>query len=360
MSRRRSRPRSLGAQLTRVNALLFAVGLAVFCVAGLSGLDQFMVGAADKSLGEVRRTVRDQNVDLAGLQGLSDTGARFGARPASPGPAIGRDLTLIPLSPGGEVLPLRGTVPSNERQRALARAAGDPERLADGASTTVQTRGTRYRVTALRLSDGNYALLALSLESADHAVRRLLLLNACVGAVLLLALAMVSRAESRRRLRPLGDMVHTASAIAEGDLARRIADRGPASTELVELRGALNAMLHQIERAFEMRERSSRQLRRFVADASHELRTPLAAIRGYLQLAARAMLTGPEHDRAMTRMTAEADRMAHLVDDLLALARLEQGPQLRPAPVDLARLVRDAAADLRAVQPSRPVTVDTP
>jgi two-component system OmpR family sensor kinase len=109
-----------------------------------------------------------------------------------------------------------------------------------------------------------------------------------------------------------------------------------------------------------MRERSGRQLRRFVADASHELRTPLAAIRGYLQLSGRGMLDGPAHDRAMARMAAETDRMARLVDDLLALARLDQSPELRPVPVDLARVVRDAAADLRAAQPARPVLVEVP
>jgi two-component system OmpR family sensor kinase len=57
-------------------------------------------------------------------------------------------------------------------------------------------------------------------------------------------------------------------------------------------------------------------------------------------------------------MNAEVDRMGRLVDELLTLARLDQHPELRLRPVDVTRLVRDAAQDLRAQQPARPVTVD--
>ncbi|SFO73168.1 two-component system, OmpR family, sensor kinase [Actinomadura madurae] len=359
MIRRRARPRSLRAQLTTANVLLFAVGLALFCVAGLEGLDRFLVNAVDDSLRDARRAVAGMNADMAAIQRYAGLGVAGGAAPAAT-PATERDLVLIPLSRSGRALALGRSQSPDERQRALARALGGPSRHADGAPRTVRSEGTAYRVTTVRLSDGTYVLLALSLEPVERTVRRLLLLNACAGGVLLLVLAAVSQAESRRRLRPLGDMVQTASAIAEGDLARRVTVRSPASAEVAELRGALNTMLHQIEAAFEMRERSGAQLRRFVADASHELRTPLAAIRGYLQLSGKGMLDGREHDRAVARMAAEADRMARLVDDLLALARLDQHPEMHPVPVDLNRVVRDAAADLRAVQPARPLRVDVP
>jgi two-component system OmpR family sensor kinase len=84
----------------------------------------------------------------------------------------------------------------------------------------------------------------------------------------------------------------------------------------------------------------------------------LSAIRGYLQLYDKGMLTEPdERKRAWDRMNAEADRMGRLVDELLMLARLDQRPELRFRSVDLSRLVRDAAEDLRVQQPERPVTV---
>jgi two-component system OmpR family sensor kinase len=118
-------------------------------------------------------------------------------------------------------------------------------------------------------------------------------------------------------------------------------------------------MLHQVETAYRTRERSAAQLRRFVADASHELRTPLSAIRGYLQLYDQGMLREPEERRrAWDRMNGEVDRMGRLVDELLTLARLDQRPELRLRNVDVCRLARDAAQDLRAQQPGRPVTVE--
>jgi two-component system OmpR family sensor kinase len=153
-------------------------------------------------------------------------------------------------------------------------------------------------------------------------------------------------------------MVETSSAIAEGDLTRRVPSSHHPTQEVEQLRLALNSMLHQVESAYRTRERSAAQLRRFVADASHELRTPLSAIRGYLQLYDKGMLTEPdERRRAWDRVNAEADRMGRLVDELLTLARLDQRPELRLQNVDVSRLVRDAAEDLRVQQPDRPVTV---
>jgi two-component system OmpR family sensor kinase len=161
-------------------------------------------------------------------------------------------------------------------------------------------------------------------------------------------------------------MVETASGIAEGapdrpNLSARVAPRKRSFREVEQLRTALNAMLQQVESAFETREHAAAHLKRFVADASHELRTPLAAIRGYLQLYEKGMLgTEEEELRALTRMSAEAERMARLVDELLALARLDQRPRLQPSPVDLACLVRGAAADLSVQQPDRRLHLDVP
>ncbi|WP_240662751.1 ATP-binding protein [Streptomyces sp. WAC 06738] len=165
---------------------------------------------------------------------------------------------------------------------------------------------------------------------------------------------------ARRHLQPLEDMVETASAISEGDLSRRV-DTSPAGgSEVEQLREALNAMLQQIEDAMASREHAAARHRQFLADASHELRTPLATVQGYLQLYEKGILDDAEAERALARVGAEADRMGRLVDELLALARLEQQPASVRAPVDLAVLVRDAAADLGAQQPGRPVDVDAP
>jgi two-component system OmpR family sensor kinase len=96
---------------------------------------------------------------------------------------------------------------------------------------------------------------------------------------------------------------------------------------------SLNAMLAQIQTAFEARKASEDRLRRFVADASHELRTPLTSIRGYAELFRRGAADRPEDlATAMRRIEQESARMGVLVDDLLLLARLDQGRPLERRP----------------------------
>src|SRR5581483_1809944 len=130
-------------------------------------------------------------------------------------------------------------------------------------------------------------------------------------------------------------------------------------TEVGRLGLALNAMLGRIEEAFAARQASEERLRRFVADASHELRTPVASIRGYAELFRRGA-SGNAQDLAMSmrRIEDEAARMGHLVDDLLLLARLDEGRPLERRPVDLSQLAADAAADARALDPDRPITLE--
>jgi two-component system OmpR family sensor kinase len=116
-------------------------------------------------------------------------------------------------------------------------------------------------------------------------------------------------------------------------------------------------MLGHIERAFGERAESEERLRRFVADASHELRTPLTSIRGYAELFRRGAAERPEDlAKTMRRIEEEAGRMGVLVDDLLLLARLDQGRPLEHLPVDLTRIAGDAVDDARAVAPQRPIT----
>src|SRR5581483_12200003 len=120
---------------------------------------------------------------------------------------------------------------------------------------------------------------------------------------------------------------------AEGDLGRRI-ENVDERTEVGRLGRALNAMLGHIERAFAERTASEERLRRFVGDASHELRTPLSSVQAYAELFHRGARDRPEDlARAMAGIEREAQRMAVLIDDLLLLARLDQGRPLAQRPV---------------------------
>src|SRR5207245_4296672 len=115
----------------------------------------------------------------------------------------------------------------------------------------------------------------------------------------------------------------------------------------------------QIERAFAERRASENRLRRFLADASHELRTPLTSIRGYAELFRRGADDRPEDlATSMRRIEQEASRMGVLVDDLLLLARLDQGRPLERSPVDVSRIAADAVADARVVDTRREIILD--
>ena len=202
-------------------------------------------------------------------------------------------------------------------------------------------------------------IVAIPLRDSDDTLSRLLEIELLVAAVVLLALAVLAWWVVQLGLRPLEEMGATAGAIAAGDLSRRV-DVADERTEVGRLGLALNSMLGQIEVAFVERTASETRLRRFVADAAHELRTPLTSIRGYAELFRRGASTRPDDlAKTMLRIEEGAARMGILVDDLLLLARLDQGRPLERAPVDLTRLTAAAVDDLRVIAPGRPVVYES-
>jgi two-component system OmpR family sensor kinase len=220
-----------------------------------------------------------------------------------------------------------------------------------------------YRVLATPVGIGGLTgvhatlVVAIPLHDMTEALHRLLLVELIVTFAVLIALAVLAWWVVKLGLRPLEHMQETAGAIAAGDLSQRI-DIDDENTEVGKLGIALNEMMQQIESAFAARAASEGRLRRFVGDASHELRTPLTSIRGYAELFRRGAADRPEDlAKAMRRIEEEADRMGALVDDMLLLARLDQGRPLERQPVDLTHLARDAVDDARAVAPNRPIDV---
>ncbi len=218
----------------------------------------------------------------------------------------------------------------------------------------------RYRIRAYPSGDdGPVVVLGLPLDTVDDTVDDLVALAVTGAAAVLVALALVAFWVIRLGVRPVKQMTETATAIAAGDLSRRVPDTDP-RTEAGELGQALNQMLTSIEGSFAERRAVEDRLRRFVADASHELRTPLATIRGYAELhRAGALPAGEALDDAMRRTEQESIRMGGLVDDLLQLARLDQRRPLDDGTVDLVQVVEDAAADARATDPDRAVRTVT-
>jgi two-component system, OmpR family, sensor kinase len=218
-----------------------------------------------------------------------------------------------------------------------------------------------YRVLAQSFPANSAVLVVgIPLTEVGEVLNRLLAIEVLVAVGVLLGLAALSLWTVRRELRPLERIEVTAGAIAAGDLSRRVDVVDP-RTEVGRLGVSLNAMLVQIERAFEERRASESRLRRFLADASHELRTPLTSIRGYAELFRRGAEARPDDlATSMRRIEEEAARMGLMVDELLLLARLDQGRPLETSSVDLATIASDAVTDARAVHGGRQISLDAP
>lgn len=313
------------------------------------------------SAGVIARSTRSHLVDQVDAQ-LLDAGPRLpgGSQPEGPSPRPRlSDLYVGRIGARGELTTV--FAPDLRGDRAATPQVSEPDlaALRAGDTITVGSDGdTRYRMIARQEAEpGGVTVLALSLDDVDDAVRRLVTVEVIAVTSILAVLALVTWWVIRLGVRPVQRMTQTASAIAAGDLSLRVDEADP-GTEAGALGAALNGMLGRIEEAFDQRTESEGRLRQFVADASHELRTPVTTIRGYAELFRTGALEDPDElEEAMRRTEQEAVRMGSLVDDLLQLARLDQGRIPERAPVDLVALASDAVRDALAVAPDRSITL---
>ncbi|HWH35921.1 MAG TPA: HAMP domain-containing sensor histidine kinase [Acidimicrobiales bacterium] len=342
----------------RSRVLAGIAGIAVVLVVVLVFITQRteakLIDQIDAQLAGAVGPVRGIALDLA-----------HGGAPGGPGgPGDERRLSSLYVGyvDGGAVRTLFGpTIGGGERALPVLQAGDALAAARRGEAFTADTTDAdlRYRMRAyVDGSAGAVVVLGLPLDSVDNALASLIAVESIGALVIFVTLGLVAWWVIHLGVRPVKAMSSVASAIAGGDLSRRVPDADP-STEAGELGLALNRMLGRIESSFEEQARVESKLRQFVADASHELRTPVATIRGYAELYRAGGLAGEAAlADAMRRTEQEALRMGSLVDDLLHLARLDQGRPLARQPVDLAGLVDDAARDARAVEPGRPVTTE--
>src|SRR5690606_28599691 len=201
-----------------------------------------------------------------------------------------------------------------------------------------------YRVVAVDTGGG--ALVGgLPLADLEFSVAQPI---AVVTGISLGALALAGAAAYvivRLALRPLDRVALAASEVSELPLDRgevALAVRVPEQdadpdTEVGRVGAAINRMIGHVANALTARQASENKVRTFVSDASHELRTPLASIRGYAELTRRSGERLPEDATyALGRIESEAIRMTTIVEDLLLLARLDEGRELGRESVDLA------------------------
>jgi two-component system OmpR family sensor kinase len=179
----------------------------------------------------------------------------------------------------------------------------DPFRL---LATPIEARGERRVI-----------VVAASLEARDEALDGLLTQLLLGGPLALLLSSLAGYAVAAGALRPVESMRREAEEVSASEPGRRL-PVSPARDELGRLGETLNEMLGRLETAL-ARER------RFVADASHELRTPLALLRTELELALRHPRTPEQLEAALRSAAEETDRLSQLAEDLLVLARADQG-----------------------------------
>lgn len=288
--------------------------------------------------------------------------------------------TLVAVVGGGvDLAVVLGDGPGEQEPVDLAGVPALAQVPSDGAIHQVELPGRgRYRVIARQITVstqvGERAGLLVSglpTTGVDAAVASLIAWEAGLILAGLFAASGAGFLIVRHQLRGLRQVAATAHEVAALPLSSGeigITSRVPESladepSEVGAVGSALNTLLDQVEVALVARHRLEQQARQFVADASHELRTPLATIRGYADLASRRPETMPT---AIAKVNAESVRMSTLVDDLLALARLDSGRPLVREQVDLTRLAIEAVSDARVVAgdhiwrlvaPERPVEV---
>ena len=227
----------------------------------------------------------------------------------------------------------------------------------------------RYRVVAaFARRSGDVVITGLSMSDVDATMIRVLLIFGVVTVIAVAAATTAGIVIIRRALAPLRRVAQTAGEVVDLSLDRgevalpmRVleSDANP-RTEVGQLGSALNRMLDHIAAALSTRQASETRVRQFVADASHELRTPLAAIRGYTELAQRVGDDSDAVAHAMSRVQSETERMTHLVEDLLLLARLDSGRPLERESVDLSRVAVDAVSDAHVAGPDHQWELDLP
>ena len=232
----------------------------------------------------------------------------------------------------------------------------------------MQAAQSPWRVVALpwsektktgQVKDSGVVFIGLSLSDQIDTSNTLTRFCAMVGIAVVLIGAILGTIVVQSTLAPLKRIEKTAAKIAAGDLSQRVPDL-PENTEVGSLSMSLNTMLTRIEESFHAQEETTEKMKRFVSDASHELRTPLAAIHGYAELykMQRDMPGALERaDESIEHIEASSARMTVLVEDLLSLARLDEGRGIDiTQQVKLTSVVNDAANDLHALDPDRGIT----
>jgi two-component system, OmpR family, sensor kinase len=326
-------------------ALAFALAMAVV----LTALGAFLYLRLGWSLDE---TIDD------GLEARADDIAAVAVRGETD---LGRVGIVEPerffqvLGPEGEVLGQTRFLAERPLLDAAERASVLREGVLRLERSDVQGVEGRTRLFARSAEDRTLVVVGQALDDRDEALRDLLGDLFLIGPAALVLASLLGFGVATAALRPVEAMRAEAAAVSAAEPGRRL-PLPRARDEVSRLGETLNAMLGRLERALE-RERS------FVSDASHELRTPLALLRTELELALRKPRSEAELEQALRSAAGETDRLAQLVEDLLVLARSDEGRlALRRATVPVGEVLATVAERYRrrAEEAGRTIAVEAP
>ncbi len=328
------RTESVRFRLTVWYSLALAAGLACFACAiwlsmkhSLEGdLDRMLAGRARSVQTFLRQELADPKVDLR--EELDEYSHAF-----SPGTY----LEVLDVS--------RGVVVFLSDPGFLRTAA----EVSGPGSHTLQWHGSGLHVLSETFTAGGHRwriVMAASLESINSLLDRLRLLLLTLLPLIVAVASLGGYWLSRRALKPVDQMTAVARSIGIENLSERLAVP-QTGDELQRLAETWNAMLSRLEDAV-------KRLSRFTADASHELRTPLSVIRTTAEIASRRSRSAESYREALTRIVAESERTARLIEDLLFLARCDSDSFEMPmAPLDLVSVVQEVCFQITTVAESK-------
>ena len=345
--------RSLGVRL----ALWYGAGIALLLLL-LGGflylaLDRYLTGQGLTLLRTqalpLQRLVAEQQVRQPGRQqaDLRQIVNQIVERPAATGVGVwvlGPNARLIGQSRAAVDQGLSES--AIEQLSTLDRAAGERSRVVSAA-------GQRFLllVRPLQVQGGRPVgglVLSMSLAPVDATLHGFVIILLIGISATLIVAGLIVVLVTRVGLSPLRDMGSTARRIAEGDLSQRVRENRTLD-EIGQLARSFNYMAGKLQAAWQAQ-------RQFAADASHELRTPLTSLAGYIDVLNKGARDDPDTlSHILGAMRGEVDRMTRLVRDLVSLARLDAGDQLRLERLDVTRLVEDVFEQTKAMAPHREI-----
>ncbi|WP_181763774.1 protein kinase domain-containing protein [Streptomyces albidus (ex Kaewkla and Franco 2022)] len=333
-ARRRAPAAPLSWRLAAINTLVAAAALMVVVAITLQVTRAQLHSELERRVDAVAQSFeRGPARSLAQSDELADESRRWLAAQASPG-----DQVVAVRAGRGEVLTTTGGLSLKQVPDADALLSATESRWWELGGERSSFLARTVPLEAAGRHVGTLVVVAEQTQST-RTWSNLFLTVGGASLVGLLFAAVVTLTTVRRTLRPMSRLARGVDAVNGGDLSWRAVEDGP-HDEVGRLAAAFNRMLTRLEQTVGAQ-------RRFVSDASHELRTPLTIAKGQLDLLSPA-LDQDEERQSLALADAELDRMGRIVQELLLLARLDEGLPLASEPVEVELVLQEAL--LRGLQ----------